>query len=166
MTRRVIYRFFAIEREDEGSWKIITKRIYLRVRVERKKKRGARVLRDDSTCLARLSPRDPRILQNHGGQLCKRLFGASVPAGSTGLNRNRVVQPTPSDRKLVRFRIETVPETRSPSRLPVWILINYFLSATCRIPRFDITRRTLCRSNEKRKKEEKKREKNLVHLHS
>lgn len=63
MTRRVIYRFFAIEREDEGSWKIITKRIYLRVRVERKKKRGARVLRDDSTCLARLSPRDPRILQ-------------------------------------------------------------------------------------------------------
>lgn len=83
--------------------------------VERKKKRGARVLRDDSTCLARLSPRDPRILQNHGGQLCKRLFGASVPAGSTGLNRNRVVQPTPSDRKLVRFRIEMVPETRSPA---------------------------------------------------
>lgn len=124
MTRRVIYRFFAIEREDEGSWKIITKRIYLRVRVERKKKRGARVLRDDSTCLARLSPRDPRILQNHGGQLCKRLFGASVPAGSTGLNRNRVVQPTPSDRKLVRFRIETVPETRSPSRLPASLNIN------------------------------------------
>lgn len=78
---------------------------------EKEEKRGTRVTGDDSTtCLARLPPRDPRILQNHGGQLCKRLFGASVPAGSTGLNRNRVVQPTPSDRKLVvGFRIETVP---------------------------------------------------------